>query len=172
MTGFIRPELRAAIVQWREALVGLAILALGLWWALTGLGALALLGWVLVIGGAALALTGAQRARFRTGQGGPGVVAVDERQLSYFGPLEGGVMDVENLRLLELEPDARPAPHWVLTDITGARLHIPTTAEGADALFDVFATLPGIRTEAMLAQLGRAPDQRVTIWERVPPQLH
>ena len=65
------------------------------------------------------------------------MVAVDERQLSYFGPLEGGVMDVENLRLLELEPDARPAPHWVLTDITGARLHIPTTAEGADALFDV-----------------------------------
>jgi len=172
MTGFIRPELRDGIMQWREALGGLVLLALGLWWALTGGGPLALVGWLLILGGAALALTGAQRARFRTGQGGPGVVAVDERQLSYFGPLEGRVMDVENLRLLELEPDARPSPHWVLTDITGARLHIPTTAEGAEALFDVFATLPGIRTEAMLARLGRAPDQRVTIWERVPDRLH
>lgn len=163
---FIRPELRAQIMRWREVLIGLFVLVLGVWWASSGLGSLGILGWVSLVAGGGLIAAGVQRARFRTGRGGPGVVSVDEGQLSYFGPLEGGVIAVEDLRHLELEPNARPGPHWVLTDHKGVHLHIPTTAEGAEGLFDVFASLPGIRTEAMLAKLSHAPDRRVTIWQR------
>ena len=170
MINFIRPELRAQIARWREALVGVAALALGLYWIAIGLGALWLFGWVTLAIGTALIIAGAQRARFRVGVGGPGVVQVDEGQVAYYGPLDGGAMAVDDMSLLELEPDALPSPHWVLTDLSGNTIHIPTTATGADTLFDVFAALPGIKTEAMLARLNRAPDQRVTIWRRGGPQ--
>ena len=41
-------------------------------------------------------------------------------------------------------------------------LQIPLTATGAEALFDAFATLPGIRTERMLREM-RATG-RMTSW--------
>ena len=39
-------------------------------------------------------------------------------------------------------------------------------ADQFDALFDAFATLPGLRTERMLAQLQAQPHVAVVIWER------
>jgi len=48
---------------------------------------------------------------------------------------------------------------------------IPVNAEGADALFDAFASLPGLKTERMLAQLRDAPKSTVLIWERTPTTL-
>jgi hypothetical protein len=54
----------------------------------------------------------------------------------------------------------------VLTEAGQPPLAIPTTAEGAEALFDVFASLEGIRTERMLAELQKEPKKRVVIWQR------
>ena len=55
-------------------LVGLAALALGLRFLLTSFGALFLIGAGLSLAGAALILAGIQRARFRSGGRGSGVV--------------------------------------------------------------------------------------------------
>ena len=162
---FLRPEARAALWRWREVLVGTALLAIGLWWVLTTIGLLHWLGYVVLVLAVATLAAGLQRARFRAGSGGPGVVRVDEGQVAYFGPLTGGVVAIGDLVTLKLDPRARPA-HWILSQPGQPELAIPLTAEGADALFDAFATLPGIRTEHMLAQMRRRSGQTVVIWQK------
>lgn len=162
---FIRPEARAALWKWREILVAIAVSLVGLSWVIGPGGLLAWLGWVLLAAGAALTVVGFQRLRFRAGSGGPGVVVVDEGQISYLGPLTGGVVAVTELEQLTLDPTAKP-PHWVLIQPGQPALHIPVNAKGAEALFDVFAALPGLRTESMLAELGGRAVHPVVIWER------
>jgi apolipoprotein N-acyltransferase len=62
---FLRPEARAALWRWREVLVGVGLMAIGLWWALTTIGLLHWLGYVLLVLAAAILAAGLQRARFR-----------------------------------------------------------------------------------------------------------
>lgn len=172
MAEFLRPAARATLWRWREVIAGFGVVVLGAWWLATFFSPVQWLGWAFVLIGLGIGLAGAQRAMFRQGTGGPGVVQINERRLAYFGPLTGGVMDVADLTKLELEPAALPAPHWVLTGVGGQNLEIPINAKGADALFDVFASLPGIRTDAMLHVLQRTPDARVTVWTKSRPLLH
>lgn len=164
---FIRPEARAALARWREALAGAAVAALGLYWALGVGGLLGWIGWLLLPAGAGIAVIGVQRARFRRAGQGPGVVLVDEGEITYMGPLSGGSVSVSDLERLVLDPSARPA-HWALEQPGQPVLHIPVNAEGATDLFDVFAALPGLRTERMLAELNRGGAHPVVIWERRP----
>ncbi|WP_417720418.1 hypothetical protein [Salipiger sp.] len=164
----IRPKARAALWQWREALTGLGVLALGLYWGLfTGGGLLHWIGYAVAVLGVLLVIAGLQRGRFRLGDGGPGVVQIVEGRIAYFGPLTGGTADLDSLSRLVLDPGARP-PHWMLHRPGEPPLAIPLTAEGADALFDAFATLPGLRTERMLAEMRRDGTAPVTIWEAAP----
>lgn len=162
---FFRPEARAALWRWREALTGIGLAALGLWWVLTAIGLLHGLGYLALALAAAFLIMGLQRARFRGTGGGPGIVSVDEGQVSYFGPLTGGIMAIRDLSALRLDPSGHPA-HWVLSAPDEPDLYIPVNAEGAEALFDAFATLPGLRTEHMLAQMRRLPDHPTVIWQR------
>lgn len=166
---FIRPEARAALWRWREVLAGGGVALLGASWALGPRGLLGWVGWALILAGVALVVIGIQRGRFRTGGGGHGVVQVDEGQITYFGPLSGGTVAAVELERLTLDPTAHPA-HWLLEQPGQPVLFIPIDAEGAEALFDVFSTLPGLRTEHMLAELrrGRRP---VVIWERASQRL-
>ncbi|WP_136636966.1 hypothetical protein [Pseudooceanicola onchidii] len=166
MTDLIRPELRAWIARWHEALIGLGVMALGLYWALTSWGLLAWLGWGLAALGPVMAFAGVQRGRFRTGSGGPGVVTVDEGQVAYFGPLTGGAVALSELTRLSLDGESAP-PCWVLDQPGQPALQVPLNAEGADALFDVFAALPGIKTDRMLEEMRRSDmPRRVVIWEK------
>ncbi|GAA6179865.1 hypothetical protein NBRC116594_13030 [Shimia sp. NS0008-38b] len=161
---FIRPEARAMVAQWREALLGGAVLLIGLWWA-SGFGVMKWLGIGLVAIGAVLIVSGVQRARFRTGQDGPGMVQVDEGEVAYFGPLNGGSVSIRSLSRVVLDGRSTPAV-WALYQPGQAPLHIPVTAAGADALFDAFASLDNIRTEHMLSQLKATPNQPVVIWTK------
>ena len=176
--GFIRPEVAQGLNRWREALAGTAAAALGGYWMVYEAGALWIIGTVLAVGGALLVVAGIQRARFRRGGGGPGVVQVDEGQLAYFGPFDGGVVAVADLRRIELGTGDTGTPTWVLSHDGGDPLSVPVDAVGADALFDVFASLPGLDTGRMLAGLGDPPDAFRTIWERgatvipAPRRLH
>lgn len=165
MASFIRPEAAKALMRWREVLIGCLAAMGGLYLSLTGIGVQQYFGLALTVGAALMIFAGIQRVRFRLGQGGPGIVKLDERQVSYFGPLEGGFVDLDELVELTLDPTSKPA-NWVLTQPGQQPLHIPTTAEGADALFDAFAALPELNTERMLAELERSPDQPVVIWQR------
>jgi hypothetical protein len=168
---FIRPELARKLNRWRETLAGLGAAALGFVWFSTAIGLLWVFGIVLMVGGALLAVAGIQRARFRRGGEGPGLVQVLEGQVTYFGPHDGGTVSVQDLVSVELDPGAA-SPAWVVTGTLGEALRIPVDAVGAEALFDVFSGLPGLQTEAMLKKLERNPAQRVTVWQRGPVLVH
>ena len=155
---FLRPEARAALWRWREVIAGTAVLALGLWWAATGLSVIRWLAVPVIAAGAAIAWTGLQRLRFRRGGGGAGVVEIVERRIAYWGPLA-------------LDPGGKPL-HWVLTPHQGEALSIPVNAEGADALFDAFAALPGLPAERMLDLLAHPPGRPVTLWDSGRLRLH
>ena len=164
---FIRPEAKLALWRWREVLVAMFVLILGLSWINGPGGLLGWIGWLLVAVAFALAVIGVQRGRFRTGAGGQGVVTVDEGQITYFGPLDGGMVATREIERLALDPTSAPA-HWVLEQPGQPVLHIPVNAEGAEALFDVFSALPGLKTEHMLAELNGGAAHPVVIWERRP----
>lgn len=166
MADFIRPEAKAALWRWRDVAVALAVGLLGVWIALTGFGIVHWLGYALIVIALGLFVAGVQRVRFRQGSDGPGVVQITERRLAYFGPLNGGVVDIADVSRLSFDPQGYPAPYWVLTGPEGREIAIPTTAKGAEALFDVFSALPGMRTETMLRVLSDPPAQRDVIWQR------
>ncbi|KGM48226.1 hypothetical protein [Pseudooceanicola atlanticus] len=171
---FVRPELRATLWRWREALVAAVIGLVGLWAALTSFGILAMLGWGLVLLCPVLIFAGWQRGRFRADGQGPGVVRVDEGQVAYFGPLTGGVAAISEINRLALDSRQHP-PVWALEQPGQPDLMIPLNAEGADALFDIFAALPGIRTDRMLDEMRRTNrPHRTVIWEKkgAVPRLH
>ncbi|MFV0245434.1 MAG: hypothetical protein ACK5IB_10505 [Qingshengfaniella sp.] len=167
---FIRPEVSAAIWRWRETLIGVGLAGLGLWVGLGPRGLLAGLGWVAFGGGGILALGGIQRARFRRPGEGPGVVRVTEGQISYMGPLTGGIVARDALRVLSLSPNGHPL-HWRLEHDLGPPVMIPVTAKNAEDLFDVFEQLPGLNMGALLAALDSPPTEPLVLWRRGSVQV-
>jgi hypothetical protein len=162
MADFLRPEAKAALWRWREVLAGAGALTFGLWLVSTAFGAAWLIGWGLTFGGGALIYTGLQRGRFRHAGGGAGVVDIDERRITYFGPETGGSLALEDLDTL-----AVVRPHaWELTSSSAPPLLIPVDAEGAEALFDILSVLPGISAERLIAASREAPRNRTVLWSR------
>lgn len=166
MSDFFRPEAKATLWRWRDVIVAGAVGLLGLWLTLTGFGIVLWLGIAFLLMAVGLLIAGLQRVRFRQGSDGPGVVQITERRLAYFGPLSGGVMDITDILRLTFDPSGHPAPYWVLTGPDAREIAIPITAKGAEALFDTFSSLPGIRTEKLLRVLSDPPAQRDVIWQR------
>jgi len=169
---FLRPGARAALCRWRETLVGLGIVALGLWIGIDGFGLVLWFGCAVAVLGGVLAWAGVQRARFRTGQGGAGVVQLDERQITYFGPAQGGIVALDALARIELARDAAGSACWQLFEPGRLPLRIPVNAEGSEALFDAFAALDGLDVEKMLSTLRAPPFHPVVIWRRPGLRLH
>jgi hypothetical protein len=165
---FIRPEIATLLQRWRGVMTGAAVALLGLWWVLASPGLLGWIGWPVLAAGLALAFTGVQRLRFVTGRGGPGVVSITEGQVAYFGPLTGGVVALSELDRLEVDHTGTPA-HWQLHQAGQPMLAIPVTAENAEALFDVFASLPGLSTERLLSQMRPGGAHIAVIWQRDAP---
>ena len=161
---FIRPEAQAVLTRWREVWIGGIVVALGLYWIAGPAGLLGWVGWAVASAGLALVIIGLQRARFRRSGQGPGTVQIDEGQIAYFGPLSGGVVALSELNQLIYDPGAKPA-HWILHTKGQPPLQIPVNADGSDALFDVFAALPGLRTQKMLATMQTEADHPVVIWQ-------
>lgn len=152
-------------------MAGLGLMVLGVWLGVTGIGFVRIIGAAVAIAGAVLIFAGVQRVRFRVGSGGPGVVQIDEAQVTYYGPLNGGVISLGALTLVELV-GAGVAQHWRLTEPGTAPLSIPTKAEGADLLFDAFATLQGLDVPRMLNALAHGAEHPVVIWRKEPARLH
>ena len=168
---FFRSEALAGVRRWREAVVAALVVVWGLWWLATGLGFLRVFGGVLVLGGGALGWAAVQRARFRGGQGGLGVVEVDERQITYLAPVGGGFAAMELLTEVAIGPDLAGLPVWRLR--SGREiLTIPTSAAGTEALFDVITALPGANIEAAIRASRARPHDTIVIWRRGPVRVH
>lgn len=161
----IRPEAKAQLMRWREVLAGSFTALLGLWWLL-GPGRLLILPAIgLLVVGAGLIWVGVQRARFRSAGEGPGTVSVDEGQITYFGPLTGGAVALREMSQLDLDKSLFPA-HWRLAQPGQPDLLIPVNAEGADGLFDAFATLSDLKTERMLHAMQGQHKHLIVIWQK------
>jgi len=169
---FVRPEVKQGFSRFRDALIGVAVSLVGLFLAIASVGFMSIVGTSLAVAGALLVFAGIQRGRFRTSAGGAGVVLVDEGQVTYFGPLEGGSVVISDLDKVELLPKSRKISEWVLYDPGTDPLHIPTNAEGAEALFDVFSGLEGLQVEKMLAALEARRKKQVVIWQSSQVALH
>lgn len=167
---FPRPEAKAALARWREALAGGALIALGLW-LLGGVGLARLFGVAATILGALLLWEGLRRARRPRDGGGAGVLVVDERQVTYLGPLGGGAVSVEALRRVEVRSDGDGFV-WLLWGDEPRPLVVPGDAEGAGRLFDALAPLDGLDETQVVAMARERTRGARVIWERDPPRLH
>lgn len=163
----IRPELRAHLLQHREAIAAGLGVACALWVATRGGWFLAAIGLVLAALCAGWALSAWHRARFARPVSAPGVVDLDEGRIGYYGTggaVLGGYValaDLVEIRLLRLGG----APCWRLKSADGQALLVPVAAAGAEKLFDAFATLPGIELGRLAAALSSdIPAQ--SLWRR------
>jgi hypothetical protein len=150
-----RPELRAAAWRGREVIAGLAIVAFGFWCIWLGGWLLIPVGTILAALGAALSILAVRRMRFGQGVHAPGIVEVDEAQITYFGPNGGGSVSVPDLVELRLTR-ILGRRFWRLKQADGQALLVPVESAGADRLFDSFASLPGMDTQALVASLDTA----------------
>lgn len=166
---FLRPEIVAAARRWREAFAGCGMCLLALWAWVAGLGIVPWLAFPLGVVGGALVWIGMQRARFRQRGDGPGLVQVIEGQIVYFAPISGGTVALGSLTALVLNGTVWPA-QWLLTDDAGGTLAIPVTASGSETLFDAFAQLEGLRTEALLRALENGDRTVSVLWRRGAPR--
>lgn len=158
----IRPEIATALVRYREALGAGLVVVVGLWLVVLGGYVLVPLGVIVAAIGAALTLTALRRARFVQTVAAPGVVDLDERQISYLAPELGGFISLDELveiRLLSM----RGHRMWRLKQADGQALLIPIDATGAEMLFDVFASLPGMDTAALVVALNTAPPEHANL---------
>ena len=83
----------------------------------------------------------------------------------YFGPLTGGSIDLRELSRLIYDPTLHPA-HWRLEQVGQHALLVPVNAEGAQSLFDAFATLPGLRMDRVLKATKGESTHPIVIWQR------
>jgi hypothetical protein len=171
MAEFLRPEARAALLRWREALIGAACLLIG-GWLLFEPGLLRLFGYAALILGAVLVWEGIRRARLPRDGGGAGVVEIDERQITYFGPDGGGAVSVEGLRRIEARPTGAGRFLWVFHGDTGTSLAVPSNAEGALRIFDALSVLKGLDIDGVIAASQARGHHVHVVWERERKRLH
>jgi hypothetical protein len=98
------------------------------------------------------------------------MVDVDERQITYFGPLGGGSISINelvrvNIRTSDLGPLA-PDLYWDFFDDGGTSLTIPGDAEGVEQIFDALSALKGVDYEAVTNAAGTTEDQFFTVWRK------
>jgi hypothetical protein len=189
---FLRPEAKTTLLQWRDVILGLALVALGMW---LGFGASGLV-WIFagaIVGiGAALAWTGWQRARIRRREGGRGVVELDERQLSFLDAGSGAVVALSDVTRIEIEitgtgtgsrtssgtgiststDPGQDDMFWIFTRPGESAARIPASAVGSDKMIDALAGFPGANYENVIKASGTTDAGLFVIWQKTRPLLH
>ena len=148
----IRPAAAATLRRFSEPLTAAAVTAFGIWLMTLGGWLLWPLGGFLAVMGLAWAVQALRRVRFRQPAKTPGVVEVDEAQVGYYAPDLGGYVSLDELvelRMVRL----RGNRFWRLKQSDGQALLVPVDAAGSHRLFDAFAALPGMDTQALVAAL-------------------
>ncbi|MEM7721058.1 MAG: hypothetical protein AAF376_01675 [Pseudomonadota bacterium] len=165
MSAFLRPDAARLLHRWREVIIAIAVIALGLWISLRPGPIVQGFGYVLIAVGAFGLIPAIRRARFAADGQGPGVVRVDEGRVLYMGPVTGGAIAIREMTSLSLRRDADGQAHWVLSE-PGALLTIPVNADGAEALFDAFTALDGLSAPHLLRALESTAPGSQRLWSR------
>ena len=176
MADFIRPEARAGLMRWTETAVWIVVVLFGTWLFLRGGLFWQVIGAIVTATGIALTLIAVRNARFPQGHDGPGMVEVDERQITYFGPSGGGAVSIDQLTRIEIETtDQGPIGSdliWIFFVDGASPLMIPGNAAGADTLFDALSALQGVNYEKAISAAQSTQNARFTIWQKAHRQLH
>ncbi len=179
----IRPEAQAVLTRWRDVIIGAALMICALVWGFGAAGLVWLMAALLFVLGAGLAITGLQRARIaaRGGHGhAPGLVELDERQLSYYAGEGGAIVILSEVSRIEIEisgaGEDEPVDDmlWVFHRTGQGPVRIPADALGADRLIDALAGFSGASYENVIrASRSAAPAQgkaHFLVWQRPAPQ--
>lgn len=149
---FFRPQALQTLSHYREAIVAVVAGGLGLWIAGWGGPFFAVLG-IAILGTAGFfGVLALRRMRFQATGAAPGIVQIDEGQISYMGPVMGGFValpDLVELRLIRLQGQRL----WRLKQADGQTMLVPLDATGAEHLFDAFSGLPGLTSADLVAAL-------------------
>jgi hypothetical protein len=155
--------------RWRERLIALGVagagLALLLKPALAGAPVPTALLAIVIAFSIWLFRDAARRGRLRGVGEGPGVAAVREGMIAYFGPRGGGAADLDAIASIAIAPGP-DGPVWLLRGAGGDLLRIPLGAEGAGDLPDVFAALPGFDAGRIARALSA--EVETLVWIRGP----
>lgn len=165
-----RPEALRTLRRWQEPIVVAVILlaTLRVLWL-----AYAWSSWTMAVFGIALAgLAGSflyvalLRMRLRGDADGPGLVEIDERNITYLSPHLGGSVSIDSIRKIDVSPTRSGGRNWVLYSYESSPVLIPFTAAGADALVEAFSALPGLGVERISRAVYSNSDVIETIWEK------
>lgn len=162
----IRAEARAALYRWREPIAAALAGLFALWLMALGGYLLLPLGAVVAVLACAWFVQALRRLRFGQGIDAPGVVEIDEGQVGYLGPTFGGYISLPELVELRVI-DVQGRRHWRLKQKDGQALLVPMAAAGSEQLFDAFASLPGMDTQALVLAV-EADTGAGVIWRNVP----
>lgn len=162
---FLRPEAVATLHRWREVILATAITGFGGWVFTQGGFLFAGLGLVTAGLGALLGILALRRMRFARDISDPGIVHVVEGQITYMGPTDGGFAGLSTITEIALMTRAGRRV-WRLAQAGAPTLYIPSAAEGADALFDTFAGLPGLDSARLLDAIEGPADIPRVVWRR------
>lgn len=169
---FVRPEVSSWLTRWREAIGAGVLTALGgisLWRGVAGYNWMQeVFGVILIIIGGLLFFAAVQRGRFFDANVGAGVVEVTERRITYLTSETGNFVDVAAITKLEIRHFPNVGGVWVLKQSEGGTLFIPTSAAGAENLFDAFSALPGIEPNKLISALKEKTNRRQIIWRQIP----
>ena len=164
---FIRPAAKAKIAQYKEFWAAIGVSVLGLWVCLASFGFVKILGIALIILGALLSWTGLIKARLRIMGAAEGVLEVDERQLTWFGPYGGHVLSLNEIQRIEVAGDGTQiSAHWIFTDLTQGPVAVPMAATGNEALIDALALFQGLRYARVQELLQSGTQFREVIWKK------
>lgn len=165
-----RPEALQTLKRWQEPIViGVILLAtLRVLWL-----AYVWSSWVMAVFGLALVGLAASflyvavlRMRLRSDASAPGLVEIDERNITYLSPHLGGAVSIDSIRKIDVSPTRSGGRNWVLYSFESSPVLIPFNAAGADALVEAFSALPGLGVER-ISRAARSNSLVIeTIWEK------
>ncbi len=165
-----RPEAVQTLKRWKEPVViGVILLAtLRIFWL-----AYVESSWIMALFGVVLALVlgslfyvALLRMHLRSDASGPGLVEIDERNITYLAPQLGGVVSLDSIRKIDVSPTRSGRRNWVLYSYDVPPVMIPFNAQGADRLIESFSALPGLGVER-ISRAARSNSLVIeTIWEK------
>ena len=154
-----------SLLIWREPLTAIVLAALGLYWIINSHRILYTIGFGFLITGATLAYAGYQRIRFKRAETGGGLIDFTEGQISYFGPKNGAIFSIDEIKCLILD-QSNSYSKWIVEITAGNKVEIPTNVKGNEVLFDVFNNLDGFQTEKMLEVLSSSESIKTVLWQK------
>jgi hypothetical protein len=168
---FIRTEAQNSLRQYRGFILAGLIGMVGAYVLMTTFGTARLAGIFILVVAGLVGQDAYRRFSFPSGSGGPGVVEVDERQVSYLSSGGGASISLDSLDRVELHRNGRGRITWVFFG-TDEMLSVPGDAEGTDKLFDALVALPGVNyDQAHAATQGKGSDLFL-IWQKNRTKLH